>query len=337
MQAFAALIRYVSDSAPNVRRKRGTLMSEAEKQQSAQAEENAEKKAAFRIFNTRRLDQENDEEQDGKKKKKKKSWQREVLEWVVTLVVALVIAFVVRSFLFEPVYVDGNSMYPTLRHGEIMYVSKTSYGTGFLGIPFTDIGWRFNVGGNPERFDVVVCHYDGKDGGKQYNVVKRVVGLPGDTLTLANGNLIVTDEDGRPVHVDEDFIYHKAIADFGPFTVAKAGDIAYLNGGSVLQVVSDEDLASGNVVIVRDGQYYTVDDQPIAANALPAGAIFCTRCEEDQYFLMGDNRSGSLDSRDPSKGTVKRSEIVGKVEAVIWHTIPNRLDDRFGLGSSKRP
>jgi signal peptidase I len=50
-------------------------------------------------------------------------------------------------------------MYPTLHHAEVMYVSKTSYGTSFVGIPFTGIGKYFTVGGNPERFDVVVCHF----------------------------------------------------------------------------------------------------------------------------------------------------------------------------------
>ena len=216
------------------------------------------------------------DDKGGKKEKKKKTWQQEALEWGVTFVVALLVAFVVRSFIFEPVYVDGNSMYPTLRHGEVMYVSKTSYGTGFFGIPFTDIGFRFNVGGDPERFDVVVCHYDTQN----YNVVKRVVGIPGDTVELRDGGLYVTDKNGvnvggydrtgAPLPVDEDFIYHEANRNFGPVTVP-----------------------------------------------------------EGEYFLMGDNRTNSLDSRD--KGPVKRSEIIGKVESVIWHVIPNRLDDQYGL------
>lgn len=223
-----------------------------------------------------RKDEDATEEKDGKKKKKKKTWQRETLEWVGTIIAALVIAFVVRSFLFEPVFVDGNSMYPTLRHREIMYVSKTDYGAGFFGIPFTDIGFYFNVGGDPERFDVVVCHYEDKG----YNVVKRVVGLPGDTVQLVHGDLYVTDRNGlnvggydrlgNPLPIDEDFIYHKGYSNFGPYTVP-----------------------------------------------------------EGEYFLMGDNRTNSLDSRD--KGPVKRSEIIGKVEAVLWHTIPNRLDDQYGL------
>lgn len=256
-----------------------------------------------------------------KANKPKKTWQQEVREWIVTLVVALVIAFVVRSFLFEPVVVDGDSMYPTLRHGEIMYVSKTAYGSGFFGIPFTNTGIFFPVGGSPERFDVVVCHYDGKDGGKEYNVVKRVVGLPGDTVELRNGHLYVTDENGVNVGgynvwgvalpVDEDFIYHQVDTDdsFGPVTVARKGDVVDKYG----YAVADKGVKE--------------DGTPLTAEELAAEGL--SICEEDQFFLMGDNRTNSTDSRQ--KGTVSRHEILGRVDAVLWHTIPNRLDDGFGL------
>lgn len=236
--------------------------------QSAEPEQEAEKAPqtlAVKIANSLRLkkrdedeDEDDEDETDGKKKKKKKkTWKQELAEWILTAVAALVIAFVVRSFIFEPVYVDGDSMYPTLRHGEVMYVSKTSYGTSFFGIPFTNIGAYFTVGGNPERFDVVVCHYEDGD----YNVVKRVVGIPGDTVELRGGYLYVNG-----VRQEEKFLHERVLSDFGPVTVP-----------------------------------------------------------EGEYFLMGDNRNNSKDSRQV--GTVSRSEIVGKVEAVLWHTIPSTLED----------
>lgn len=201
---------------------------------------------------------------EGKKKKKKKTWKQELAEWIITFIAALLIAFVVRSFIFEPVYVDGDSMYPTLHDGEIMYVSKTSYGTSFFGIPFTNIGTYFTVGGDPERFDVVVCHYDEEN----YNVVKRVVGLPGDTVELRDGYLYVNG-----IRYEEKFLHERPYADFGPVTV-----------------------------------------------------------EEGRYFLMGDNRNNSKDSRNV--GTVAREEIVGRVEAVLWHPVPDTLED-FGLKNSR--
>lgn len=106
--------------------------------------------------------------------KPKKGWKREVLEWVVTIALALVVAFVVRTFLFEPVRVDGHSMDFTLTDGEIMLVTKPEY-----------------LLGDPERFDVVICHYPNR--GDTY-FVKRVVGLPGDKVAVRDGFLYVNGE-----------------------------------------------------------------------------------------------------------------------------------------------
>lgn len=202
------------------------------------------------------------ESSDAKKKdeKPKKTLKQELIEWVLTFVVALAIAFVARSFIFEPVRVDGDSMYPTLHHGEIMYVSKTAYGTSFFGIPFTDIGFDFTVGGEPERFDVVVCRYPNR--GKT-NFVKRVVGLPGDTIEIKGGYLYVNGE-----RQPEKFLHERMISPFGPYTVP-----------------------------------------------------------EGHYFLMGDNRNNSNDSRSSRVGPVTRDMIIGRVEAVIWHDIPATLED----------
>lgn len=268
-------------------------MSDPElKPQASQPEEtDAEPKNKFmvRIANSIGLNkakQEDDDEtetetEDGKKKKKKKkTWKQELLEWGLTLVSALLIAFVVRCYVFEPVYVDGDSMYPTLHHGEIMYVSKTSYGTSFFGIPFTNIGNYFTVGGEPERFDVVVCNYpdrfDAKTGART-NFVKRVVGLPGDTVEIQDGYLYVNG-----VRYEEKFLHERMDRNWpDPAFRAK-----YMNG--------------------EDGPY-----------TVPEG----------HYFLMGDNRNNSNDSRSTAVGPVPRDMIVGHVEAVLWHTVPSTLED----------
>jgi len=201
-----------------------------------------------------------------KPEKIKKPFKQELCEWGSTLVVALIIATLVRTYVFEPVRVDGDSMYPTLHHGEFMYVSKLDYGTSFIGIPFTDIGTYKPLGGEPERFDVVVCNYpdrlDEKTGAR-LNFVKRVVGLPGDTVAIFGGYLYVNGE-----KVEEKFLHERMDSDFGPYTVP-----------------------------------------------------------EGRYFLMGDNRNNSNDSRNPKVGPVTRDMIVGKVEGVIWHNVPSTLED----------
>ena len=200
-----------------------------------------------------------------KPEKVKKSFKQEIVEWVSTLVIALLIAGVIRTFVFEPVRVDGDSMYPTLHHGEFMYVSKLDYGTSFIGIPFTGIGTYLTLGGEPDRFDVVVCNYPDRlnANGSRLNFVKRVVGLPGDTVEVRNGYLYVNG-----VKHEEKFLHERMDTNFGPYTVP-----------------------------------------------------------EGHYFLMGDNRNNSNDSRNSRVGAVPRDMIVGKVEGVIWHDIPSTLED----------
>lgn len=120
-----------------------------------------------------------------KKEKVKKTPKQELIEWIVTIAAALAIAFVIRTFLFEPVRVDGSSMSNTLLNGEIMFVTKTEYTTIEL------FGKSIALGDEPERFDVVICHYPDRG---NTNFVKRVVGLPGDTVEIKDGYLYVNGE-----------------------------------------------------------------------------------------------------------------------------------------------
>ena len=81
--------------------------------------------------------QENGKKNKGKEKEKK-SVGREILEWVLTIAVAVVAALVIRSFIFEPVRVDGASMNDTLQDGDIMFVSKWNYNSVWLCFPWQD-------------------------------------------------------------------------------------------------------------------------------------------------------------------------------------------------------
>lgn len=117
------------------------------------------------------------------KKKIKKGWKRELLEWVVAIVGALLIAFLVRTAIFEPVKVLGNSMIDTLQNNEIMIATKYDY---LLGVP--------------KRFDIVICKYPGR----KEVFVKRIVGLPGDTISVQNGVLSVNGETYA-----EDYLTHR--------------------------------------------------------------------------------------------------------------------------------
>ena len=108
------------------------------------------------------------------KEKKPENDKKEILSWILTLGAAVIIALVIRTFLFEPVRVDGHSMDDTLANGEIMFVTKPEYLTG-----------------DPQPGDVVICHYPGRG---DTNFVKRVVGVPGDTLMFVDNVLIRNGE-----------------------------------------------------------------------------------------------------------------------------------------------
>ena len=119
-----------------------------------------------------------------RKEKKKRTVGQEIVSWIVTILIAVIAALLIRSFIFEPVRVDGSSMDDTLANGEIMFVTKFDYSTTWLSLPWQDNAAkqtmpRITFGGDPKRFDVVICRYPGRG---DTNFVKRVVGLPGDTI-----------------------------------------------------------------------------------------------------------------------------------------------------------
>ncbi len=97
------------------------------------------------------------------RKAKQKRVRKEILSWVLTLAAAVTIALLVRTFLFEPIRVDGESMTDTLQNGELMFVTKPEY-----------------ILGMPSRQDVIICRYPDRT---EY-FVKRLVALPGDTVEI---------------------------------------------------------------------------------------------------------------------------------------------------------
>ena len=117
--------------------------------------------------------------------KKSKS---ETFEWVKALLIAFGIAAIIRLFFFTPIVVDGISMMPTLEHGDKMIVNKISYTIG-----------------KPDRFDIVVFHAP-----EQKDYIKRVIGLPGDTIEYIDDVLYINDESYPEPYLDS---YKKEITE----------------------------------------------------------------------------------------------------------------------------
>lgn len=155
----------------------------------------------------------------------------EAREWIITFTVAIAIALIIRFFIFEFIVVNGHSMENTLMADEKLFVTKVEY-------YFTE----------PARGDIVICHFPGS---KDY-YVKRVIGLPGDTVAITGGTL-------------------------------------YINGSPYTEGYIKEPMRR---------------DYP--ETVVPEG----------RYFVMGDNRNDSNDSR--AVGALERGAILSRVHAVVW-------------------
>ncbi len=199
-------------------------------------------------------------------------WRKEIRP----LLIAGLVVFALRSSLADWNDVPTGSMKPTILEGDRVFVNKLAYD---LKVPFTTrhvAEWS-----NPQRGDIVVF-FSPRDGTR---LVKRVVGLPGDTIELRNDNLIIN---GEPLR-------YEAITD------------------SLLRDVSPADRASH----VFAAEQLTAKTHPVAAYpAVNAMRDFGPlRVPEGRYFMMGDNRDDSFDSR--YFGPVDRKSIVGRATAVV--------------------
>lgn len=218
----------------------------------------------------------------GKPAKKQESW----FEVIKTIFYALLIAGVIRSFIFQPFNIPSGSMEATLLVGDYLFVSKAAYGYSRYSFPFgaVPISGRY-VASAPTRGDVVVFKFPG-DNSTDY--IKRLVGLPGDRIQMKDGVLYINDKAVPKVKVAN------YIEDFGgqPHHVPQYRE-TLPNGVSynVLDRDTQGDLDSTQVFVVPEGH----------------------------YFMMGDNRDNSSDSR-ASVGYVPFENFVGKAEIIFFST-----------------
>jgi len=208
-------------------------------------------------------------------------------ETVRVIVHALIIAVVIRTFLFQPFNIPSGSMKDTLLVGDYLFVSKYTYGYSHYSLPFSPPLFSGRIlGSNPERGDVVVFRLP-KDDTTDY--IKRVIGLPGDRIQMVDGLL----------HINGEPIKRERIADAvetdesGRTTHVKRWRETLPNG------VSYETLD-----LVDNGFY---DNTPVYT--VPAG----------NFFMMGDNRDNSTDSRVLSQvGYVPLENLIGRAEIIFF-------------------
>jgi signal peptidase I len=219
----------------------------------------------------------------------KPSAAREILEVIKTVVYALLIALVLRIFLLQPFTIPSGSMEPNLYKGDYIVVTKFSYGYSRHAIPFSPPVFKGRIAGQKARRGDIVVFKLPSDGHTDY--VKRVIGLAGDRIQMRQGLLYVNDK----------------LVERAPLSPVKNE----LPGGLVIDAPRfQEKLESGRTFVTQDfGPDADYDNT----------GVFIV--PEGHYFMMGDNRDNSADSRvDPNLGGVgfvPEENLVGKAQIIL--------------------
>ena len=223
----------------------------------------------------------------GRRAAKKESW----VEVVKTIVYALLIAGVIRSFLFQPFNIPSGSMEATLQIGDYLFVSKSTYGFSRYSFPFGLIPFegRFAVLSQPQRGDIVVFKFP-PDNATDY--IKRLIGLPGDRIQMRDGVL----------HINDTAVPKEKLDDYVE-TVGEPGS------GETRNVPRYRET-------LPNGVSYEVLDRDPQGN-LDNTQVFVV--PEGHYFMMGDNRDNSADSR-VDVGYVPFENFVGKAQIIFFST-----------------
>lgn len=213
-----------------------------------------------------------------------------LIENIKTIIFALSIAFVLRVFLFQPFNIPSESMRPGLVVGDYLWTSKWDYGFSRMSIPFEPKLFKGRVfGRDPARGDVVVFKLP-RDNKTDY--IKRLIGLPGDRIQVVGGQLVIN---GTPVQHD----------------MIEPETITIANGSTPTVTRFRETLPNGR-------SYITYDQ--ITNGPFDDTQVFVV--PEGHYFMMGDNRDDSSDSRaDPvlqgGVGFVPAENLVGRGRIVL--------------------
>jgi signal peptidase I len=200
---------------------------------------------------------------------------------------ALIIAGVIRTFAIEPFKIPSGSMKPNLLVGDFLFVSKWNYGYSRYSFPFGIPPFKGKIfESNPERGDVIVFKLPGQE---NINYVKRLIGLPGETIKVINGEVYIKSNNSKEFEMLNQF-------DDGVFF-----DDQYKK--DIQQLIENE---------------YKI------LNITDNGPLDYTpeyKIPKDKFFFMGDNRDNSSDSRVLSGvGFVPKVNIIGKVW-FIWFSV----------------
>ncbi|MEW5841660.1 MAG: signal peptidase I [Bacteroidota bacterium] len=290
------------------------------------------------------------EEKKETKKPLVKTQRQKFIEFWKNLLFAAVAAFLIKTFFIETSRVPTGSMEGTIKVGDFLFVNKFIYGSSSpRSIPFTDIAlpyFQLPAIREPRRGDIVVFEYPGDrdelNAAEITNYVKRCIGVPGDTIEIVDKVVFVNGKEAhRPAHIQyiNSYCTPKGIPNprifpkgsefnednYGPIVVPKKGQVINLTTDNVekWRIIIDREL--GRLAVTVEGNQVMIDGKPVKSYTLT----------KDYYFMMGDNRDDSADSR--FWGFVPRDKIAGEAFLIYWSWDPSiPFSDFFNLLGSVR-
>jgi signal peptidase I len=220
------------------------------------------------------------------------------LDWTAGLFPVILAVFLLRSFLFEPFKIPSGSMIPTLLVGDLILVNKFHYG-----VRLPVINKKIIANNDPKRGDVMVFRYP-KDTSVDY--IKRVVGVAGDEITFREQRLYVNGQPAPLEAVPPPGFYNEDSMRYESAFTEKLGDVAH------------------RILLNPQSQpYYGPDDRinfPFRENCRYSAEGVSCKVPPGHYFMMGDNRDNSQDSR--FWGFVPDENIVGRA-FFVWMNFGN--------------
>ena len=215
--------------------------------------------------------------------------REEMAEFFKTAVIAVVLALLIRSVLYEPFNIPSGSMKPTLEIGDYLFVSKPAYGYSRYSFPFGIAPIEGRIwAAEPKRGDIMVFKLPSNP---SIDYIKRVIGLPGDRIQVRRGRLYINDE-----MVDREPVGLKTDTEGGGPPVMMTQYIETLPGGLMHSIYEESDSQ-------------ILDNTPVY------------EVPEEHYFMMGDNRDNSQDSRVQGMvGFVPFENIVGRADILFFST-----------------
>lgn len=295
--------------------------------------------------------QKNNKENNGKPERKTpKTPVEKTLEFLKNLLFAAVAALLIKSFLIETSRVPTPSMENTILVGDFLFVNRFIYGASSpRNIPFTNVALPyFQLPGieEPGKDDIVVFEYPGdrdeleSDQIMQY--VKRCIAAPGDTIRIIQKVVYINGEEAHippyiqyrdpqvyPASYEDPRIFPKGSGwnrdNYGPYVIPKKGDVVKLTVDNVEEWRTIIDREFGRRVVTIEGNNVLIDGKQVDSYELT----------EDYFFMMGDNRDNSDDSR--FWGVVPREAVIGEAFFIYWSWNPNiPFSDFFRLLGSTR-